>query len=485
MTFFKSHPVTFRIAVNGPLRLQFLQFRRDRMARYFFSFEERNVRLRDGKWLFPHGHEMRFEWLALLAYKRTTTPDDQAWVMVNDVARLPSWSGRDLRHIANNIGRYLHSSELGSHDLVATAAAWSGPYRLNASAVDIAFDIPTSEIRKRLRLRKRLASRMERKNLLRFTARFVRAHWLMFRGRLRRGSSAEATGNTAYNLLTDLIRDRAYSPTLRLTACLSAADVLHRLGRFKEAREMLTEHSRLMQSVPDRSLRAQFYLRLAWEHQRGSSGVRSDRAVERALSKAAGYAENSGDRAALGLLAFRTGGYRTKKGEHLESVNQFLLALESYLITGDYEAVHSTLGNIGSVIHRFGRPYYGEARQWLLLSIAVGRWMRVGRDDAHVEMILGKIYAECNNPVRSQWLLARAERIAAQAGNLINLADIRMVRGFWYQRFGTTEQLISTLVDALKTFRQISEFDVRQKENYMKREFPKVWDYVLGRAGEQ
>lgn len=456
------------------------------MAKLLFSFEERNVRLGDGTWLFPRRHEMRFEWLALLAYKRITTPDDQTSVKVDDVARLPSWTGRDRRHIANNIGRYLRSAELAAHDLVSASAVWSGPYRLNASAVDIAFDIPAQEVRRKLQVRERLTSQTKRNNLLRFTGRFVRGHWLVFRGRLRRGGGTTAKGDTAYNLFTDLIRDRAYSPSLRLSACLSAADVLHRVGRFKEAREMLTEHSRLARSVTDLSLRAHFYLRLAWERQRGSSGARSNRAVERALSTAGSYAENSGDRAALGLLAFRKGGFLTKQGRHLEAVNQYLLALESYLITGNYEAVHSTLGNIGSVIHRFGKPYYAEARQWLLLSIAVGRWMRVGRDDAHVEMILAKMYTEQDKRDRSKWLLARAERIAMRAGNLINLADIRMVRGFWYQQFGgngSKNELIDTLVSALQTFRQISEFDVPQKEKYMKRSFPDVWEYVIARSG--
>lgn len=453
------------------------------MARLLFSFEERNVRLGDDTWLFPRRHEMRFEWLALLAYKRITGPDDQAWGNVDDVARLPSWTGRDQRHIANNIGRYLRSAELASRDLVTAPAVWSGPYLLNASAVDISFDIPIREVRRKLQVRKQLAPQTERKKLLRFSGRFVRAHWLAFRGRLRRGHGTTAKGDTAYKLFTDLLRDRAYSPSLRLSACLAAADVLHRIGRFKEAREMLTEHSRLVGSVTDLSLRAHFYLRLAWEHQRGSSGARSNRAVERSLSKAASYAENSGDRAALGLLAFRRGGFLTKQGRHLEAVNQFLLALESYLITGNYEAVHSTLGNVGSVIHRFGKPYYVEARQWLLLSIAVGRWMRLGRDDAHVEMILAKMYTEQNRRDRSKWLLARAERIAARAGNLINLADIRMVRGFWYQRFGSKEHLIDTLVSARQTFQQISEFDLPQKEKYMKRKFPEVWDYVIARSG--
>ena len=199
----------------------------------------------------------------------------------------------------------------------------------------------------------------------------------------------------------------------------------------------------------------------------------------RHFEKADFCAQNSGDRATLGMLAHRTAGYRTKKGLHLEAINQLVLALEADLITGNYDNVQGACGDIGSIVHRLGPKHYDEARRWLLLSIAIARMMGLGRDDAHAEMILGKIYVEQGYPNRSRWLLERARRIADRAGNRVNLADVKMVWGFWYERFGTRRQLIETLSAALADFRKLFEFDARQKARYMERSFPVVWQEVL------
>jgi hypothetical protein len=72
-------------------------------------------------------------------------------------------------------------------------------------------------------------------------------------------------------------------------------------------------------------------------------GAASDSGGERAINTATGYAKTSGDRATLGLVAFRTGGYLTKKGRHRESINHLTQALEAHLITGNYEMVVSLL----------------------------------------------------------------------------------------------------------------------------------------------
>jgi hypothetical protein len=179
------------------------------------------------------------------------------------------------------------------------------------------------------------------------------------------------------------------------------------------------------------------------------------------------------------MLAHLTAGYRTKKGLHLEAINQLVLALEADLITGNYNHVQSACGDIGSIVHRLGVKHYDEARRWLLLSISVARMMGLGRDDAHAEMILGKMFVEQGFRNRSRFLLERAKRIAERAGNRVNLADVKMVWGFWYERFGTRRQLIDTLRGALNDFRNISEFDARQKERYMERSFPVVWQEVV------
>jgi hypothetical protein len=63
-------------------------------------------------------------------------------------------------------------------------------------------------------------------------------------------------------------------------------------------------------------------------------------------------------------------------------------------------------------MHRLGSSHYKEARGWLLLGMAIARWMKIGRDNAHGEMILGKIYIEQEQPEKAFRLLKRAERIA-------------------------------------------------------------------------
>lgn len=476
---------TIPIARKCPHHLQFLQLFRARMAKLLISFEKQNVRLGAGQWLFEKRRAMRFQWLAFLAFKRLTVPGDQAWVTLEEIARLPGWSGRSRHHVATNVGRYLKSLERTRFQLVTERTRWAGPYRLNADALSVSFDIPLFEVRRRLLLRPLPVSATNRDKLIGFTFSYARAQWLYFRGRLSFPRQEEKPRYSAYDRLTGIAGDRSYGTTLRLLACLSAVDVLYRFGRFRAARRTLLGNIRLLHRTQDLSLKARFYLKLAWAYQRASTSRRSDRAVEDALRRASSYAENSGDRDSLGLLAHRTGGYLTKKRRYLEAVGQYSLALEAYLITGNYDMVQATCGNLGSAMHRLGPQYYPEVRRWLLLSLAIARWMRLGRDDAHAEMILGKIYIENGERNRSRRLLKRAERVATLAGNRVNLADIKMVSGFWYQRFGTRKELINTLVSALNIFRSLTEFDTAQKEKYMELSFPEVWPLVMASAGSQ
>jgi tetratricopeptide (TPR) repeat protein len=211
-----------------------------------------------------------------------------------------------------------------------------------------------------------------------------------------------------------------------------------------------------------------------------SSGQASNCTAEKALGAAREYAEDSSDRASLGLLAYRTGGFLTKKGRHEEAISHLLYAVESAIVTGNFDAAQSYCAEVGSVIHRLGPDYYREARAWLLLGIAISRWMRVGRDDAHGEMILGKTYAELGKqPNLARFWLRRAERIAERSGNQLNSADVKMVWAFWHQRFGSRQDLVQTLGSALMIFRGLREFDCSQKERYMARKFPSVWPDVL------
>ena len=83
--------------------------------------------------------------------------------------------------------------------------------------------------------------------------------------------------------------------------------------------------------------------------------------------------------------------------------------------------------------------------------------MKIGRDDAHGEMILAQIYVERGK--RQLAYLLRAERIAEQAGKMVNLGDIRLVWGFWHKRFGTQRSARDALLKALRTLGRMEEFD--------------------------
>ncbi len=447
------------------------------MAQILISFERQNVILPDGAELFGRRQPMRFEFVALLAFRRAIASGDQAWVSLADVGRLPGWKGRRGHHIATNIGRYLQFAPLKR--LVDTKAPWGGPYRLSLDSLLVAFDISLSEVRRHLSLRRSSETRNAQNAVLDFACSYARAQWLFFRGKLLRGRGRDEMNDDAYGRLMQMSGDRKYNPTLRLLASVSAVDVLYRLGRFRSARQSLCDSVGLVRRAADLSLKARFYLSLAWAYQRAATGNQSDRLVERALAKAGKYAENSGDRAALGLLAYRKGGYFTKKRRHPDAIASLIDAVEAYLITGNFHGVQAACGEVGSVIHRLDSDYYPEARRWLLSSVGIARLMGIGRDDAHAEMILGKIYVETDRPLLARLMLQRAERIANKAGNKINLADIKMVRAFWYQRYGTRKEQTATLVAAVQIFRSMAEFDVPQKEDYMRSKFPEVWPDVL------
>jgi tetratricopeptide (TPR) repeat protein len=438
-------------------------------------FENQNVRISHSRWLFAKRQVMRFEWLALLAIRRVAGSSDDSWVTLDDIASLPSWSGKTHHHIATNVGRYLQAFEQAGSTPVVAKTRWAGPYRLQAPASAIQFDLPISEVEKRLRIERQQPA-VDRTELLRFTFSYTRAQSLVFQGKLVAAGENSRAEDSAYKRFLGMTGDLGYCPRLRLMACIAAVRVLFRLGRFQAARRTLAENLCLTQAVGDHVLKAQYYLALAWSHQRGASGTAANRATERALSAAREYAEDSGDRASLGLLTYRTSGYLTKKGRHRESIDQLLYAVEAALITGNYDGAQAYCNDVGSVIHRLGPKFYEEARRWLLLGIAIARWMKIGRDDAHGEMILGKIYTELGKqPKLARFWLQRAERIADRSGNQVNHADVKMVWGFWHQRFGTRRALVETLSHALLMFRSLRDFDCRQKERYIARKFPSVW----------
>lgn len=444
-------------------------------------FEQQNVQIDGARYLFPRKHRDRFEWIALLAYRRATQSHDGGLVSRDDIARLPQWSGKTRKHIGDNIARYLQDLKRGGFDLVKASSLWSGPYRLTVPPEDVTFDLPLDQVSEALHILP-LRPEIQRGDLIRFVPRFVRAELLFQRGGLI-ASSTTGRVPSAHSILTDLVRDYPANPRLQLIAMLAATRVLFRVGRFGAARQTLLQYEEMVREVRDPVLEARYHLSVAWSHRRAESGTQSNRTVEIMLSKARECASSSGDRSCLGLLAYREAWSLARRKQYDESLARMSFAVEAALITSNFTSLQAYCADLGSIAHRIGPRHYAEARRWILTGILLARWARIGRDDAHGEMILGKMYCEMGTKSRTAALwLTRAERVAKAAGNAVNLADIHMVWAFWHRHYGSSKNLIETLSKSLVEFRKLRNFDSRQKERYMMLEFPSVWLQVLAFA---
>lgn len=446
-------------------------------------FEKKNVRIGRARWLFKNRCTGRFEWLALLAIRMMRRPSD-SWVTLDDVAKLPSWSGKTRRHIGGNIARYLDTLESLDVWAVEADARFVGPYRLRLAPAEITFDIPIPEAEDRLRLRGTQAP-IPREELYRFTHSYARAQWLLFQGKLLPSKAPAGKEESAHGILALMADDETFCPRLRLLACIAAVRVQFQLGRFGAAKETLEDNVPLLKQVNDLVLNANYYLELAWSHQRSASGTESNRATEDAISRARGFAEKSGDRATFGRLAYRMSGFLTKRGKHLASVDQLLSAIEAALVIGNFYELQAYCNDLGSVIHRLGPRFYKEAQQWIILGLDIAHRMGIENDNPHGEVILGKTYTELGDAKLARKWLRTAEKMAMESKNPVTLADTKMVWAFWYQRFGTRKDQINTLVEALRMFRKLRKFDCRQKERYMARKFPSVWPEVLAQLRAQ
>lgn len=452
-----------------------------RMQSVFVAFGEKNIRLGASRWLLSGQTHMRFEWLALLALRRKEA-GDQGWVSIDEISKLPGWFGRSRHHIITNIGRSLDGLAKQGIRVIDAKLQWAGPYRLKVPARAITFDIPVEEARRRLGIRQNLSSRDA---LLRFVFRYARAENLFFRGKLAGGSSrgVKRAQGRFLALLDDNQSD--YGPRLRALALLGVVQVLFQVGRFRFARETLESYRSLFDDARDNALTAKYHLALAWSNQREATGPEADMATLAALRSAAGCLEHTTDPEVAGMLAYRTSGFLTKHGQHEEAVAELIHAVEANLVIGNYHNVQACCVDIGSDLHRIGSDRYREAHHWILAGLAISRWMNIGRDNAHGETILGKMYVEKGQPRIARFWIERALKVSEGANNTVSLADAHMIMGLWHQAFGTPSRTVASLVEALRKFRSMPNFDFTQKEQYMARKFPEVWPRVLATVDGQ
>lgn len=443
------------------------------------SFEKQNLRLGSARWLFPRGHTMRFEWLALLAYRRMTRLPDEAWVDAKAVARLPHWRGKTPPHIGTNIGRYLQDLAQRGFRIVLAENAWSGPYRLEVPAAVVSFDVPLDEVRRRLHILGPSAPGAP-EQYCEFTWRYAKAQALVYKGQLSVQGSERTT--SAYREFLRLAEDTRVIPNLRLLAAVAAMSVQYRLGLFQTAKQTLGRFRGLLNRATDASLKARYYLADSRGEHRRANGAAINMRTEAGLNAATTYATEAGDRAALGEIADRMGWLHAKNGRNEDAIKTLLQALECHLVTGNFDRVHACCCNIGSILHRMEEPYYREARAWLLLSLRISHWMHLGRDGAHAELILAKMDIEGRRAERARRWIARATQVAQAAGNQVDVADAQLIDALWHQSFGTPGAERRALADAIRGYRALQNFNIVQKENYIKHKFPTIGEEVLGEA---
>ena len=436
------------------------------------NFQERNVRIARSQRLFAKGHTMRFEWIALLAYQRRTQPAVQAWVGLREIARLPHWQGKSAHHIGTNVGRYIQRFEENGRSLVVCQSPWAGPYQLNVASTEVTFDRELHEVRTLLRIGEERREGV-RREILRFAWDFVQAQSWVYGGRL--SGAGDERGVSAYRAFLRLAEDRAFSPHLRMLACIAAVNVQYRLGLFQTAESTLQVYKPLLRRITDASLKSRYYLALAWGEHRRASDRKTHKRLEAALNLATAYAGESGDRAVLGEVADRMGAYLTKQDRHEEAIASKLQGLEAHLITGSFDRMQACSANIGSVIHRLNEPYYREARCWLLLSLRICHRMKMGRDSAHTEIILAKMDLETGRKSRARYWLRKAETVARRACHHLDICDTKVMWALWHQRFGKKADELRVLTEALRGYRRLQNFDSARKEHYLARKFPDIW----------
>ena len=444
-----------------------------------FCFAERNVRVGPSRRLFKRGHTMRFEWLALLAYKRLTKAPHESSVEIREIARLPHWRGKTPSNISADVRRYLRDFERRRLRIIVAESVWAGPYRLDVAPSKVAFDIPLDEVRRRLRLVD--AAAIGSQDVYRqFTWRYVQAQTFIYEGRLR--SQGQEQKTSAYRICRQLAAWTRCPTNLRLLACIAAVNVQYRLGLFETAGQTLRSYRSLFKRATDESLKSRFYLAISWGQHRRASGAEANMRTESGLNAAAAFAGAAGDRTALGELSERIGGFHTKNGRHRESINTYLQALEYFLVAGNFDRVQACCCNIGSIMHRLDLPYYREARAWLYLSLRISHWMHLGRDGAHAEVILAKINIEENRRQSARRWIQKAFRVAQNAPNPLDYADATLIDALWHQSFGKLDAEKQSLIEAVVRYRSLHNFNLAQKENYIKHKFPTIWKEVFEKA---
>jgi hypothetical protein len=420
--------------------------------------------------LFARKHRMRFQWLVLLAYTRRVQAVDQGWVTVQQVAKLPEWSGHSLSTISTDIGRYLTNLERRCRHLVEAKRLWRGPFRLALKPSEISFDLSLNEIAKYLNL-PAIMPRSSLPQLYRFTKDFVQGYQSIFTGHLLSSRLIVSRHTAAKSVFMTLADDHKLPPVLRVLSYLAAIRVLDRLGHYEAIDHTLADCNKLMRALRDPVLKVRFHL----------AKVRRFRQLgaQAACMKELGQINNllleCVDKSALGGVMDGEGLVLSNMERYQEALKQLSGALEARLVAGDFDLIQSSCFNIGNALHRIGEKHYNDARHWIELAIKICKQRKIGKDQALSEIILAKIELESGNIGRCDRLLGRAWNIVEKSQNRIDRATYHVVRALYFQKQNNLNKVVVELRNARSIYMGVKGFDRAAQDRYLSWKFPMQW----------
>jgi tetratricopeptide (TPR) repeat protein len=438
------------------------------------SIQKRNVVLRAKDYLFPRRHALRFEWFALLAYKRKVQSGGEGWVTLEQIQRLPLWRGKTKHHIGTNVGRYIQELDNNGIELVEARSRWRGPYRLKVPPSEIGFDISMSRVARYLGEVRRTS--LNRDELYHFTHEYCRAISLYFQGRLspslrtRKRQQANALGK-----LLELSHTKDLDARLRLMTNLAAVRVLDSLGKASGAAMTLDDSKKLLKQVRDPVMIAKFYLADVWKCYRTGDDI----GVEKSLAYAKALSGKSTDLSVNASAMNYDGLQLSAKGDYDSALKDLLQALYTRLPTENFDAIQASCFNVGNTLQRMGEPHYEEAEKWLRLCLDICKWMNIGRYEATSEIILSKIALESGRTRTFFKWIKEAEAFAERSGNPSDKMWCQIMRAFYSQQQKAFEDAIEHLVRARQIYLRIPNWKTPDK--YLRRKFPEIWDEVVDR----
>ena len=445
------------------------------MKQLLVSFHKRNVYLRSSRFAFTRSHNLRFEWIALLAFKRAHRIDD-GWTTIDEICRLPHWHGenRNRHNAAINVGRYLQELTRNEIFIVTAERPWSGPYRLSIPSRQIEFDLQNSAIRKQLGMRERSVTR-DLDALYIFTRDFVRATSLLFQEELDIADK-QSRHDDARRTFMALAKKQGMPTSLRVLAYLAAVRILHRFGELEAAAESLDDCGKYLKKISDAVLKAEFHIANAWHSTRTGDYNKG----QRELDLAEVLIGSSEDKRALAALENEQGLLLAVTKKYEEALPCYLTSLQASLMAGNYYRLKQACFFIGSLLRSLGKRYQSRSTQWVHLSIDVVGWMRLHKAEAQAEILLAEMYLESKEYQRFEHWVAKADSFASTSGRWFTVVECHILRARYFRKIHKNEAAVDALASARNIYLQFEGSDVQ--DHALAHEFPEEWKSVMTKS---